>query len=101
MNMTNSVGAMTAYSDALADAGEHSTIATGAMMRILNQQRKTAVRDAVRLELTNRMNARIATGTAWQRDRPRPQLAYLTNSMANARRHEKRCVAMSLHGATS
>lgn len=83
----SSATVMNALSDAVVEAGEHSGTVVGVVLRLYNQKRKTAVLDAIKHELTNRMNARVAGGQMVDGDKPRPPLSYLSGSMDNARRH--------------
>ena len=82
----NDVSVMSVLSDAVAAAGERGDIAGNVLLRIYNQERKTAVIEAVKYELVNRLNWRVANGNP-HNERPRPPLDYLVNSMRNARRH--------------
>jgi len=99
--MMTDANALGVLSCAVVDAEEHSGTATFAMLRIRNDMRKTAVNDAIRNELTNRLNGRIANSTAAPDERPRPPLPYLQNSMRNARRHALQAAELALtSGAT-
>ena len=81
----SNVTVMNALNDVIVGAEAHSGSAKGVLVRLLKQQRVKMIKDAITLELTNRMNARIANGKALPTDNPRLPVFYLINSISNAR----------------
>lgn len=89
------VNVMLALNAALAVAVAHSGTVDGVQLRLWNQQKRTAVIDAIRYELIGRNNRRIARGLppigkiglSARLERP-----WLAKSIEHARAHEQKMI---------
>ncbi len=79
-------------SDAVSKASVPSGSARNMLIRIHNNERTVAIKEAIFYHLIQRMNWRIANGKAIEGDTPQLQYSHLVNKMDYARNHERKLI---------